>query len=249
MTRKIFQTICLLILTHIVNGQEISINYILKSIWILENEKFDNYQTYLHFTNNEIYKFELKNGKLFKSNNYKLSKYYFLSDSTTNLFINESSSTESIKFFNKKQNKILLRNDKLINFKKDITIANIIQFGYQNDTISSSHLYTYQFYNQKSFNQYGYGWTPGQPQIGYIYNLATNVPKSVIQEIQKISPDFFFTVKPNKSYIYKTPKVLSNTYIIKDDIVELIEKKENWFKIRYYGKSTIEGWIKKSDVE
>jgi hypothetical protein len=52
-----------------------------------------------------------------------------------------------------------------------------------------------------------------------------------------------------KSYIYLKPNNISNMYLIKGDEVEIIEEKENWLKIRYYGKKTIEGWIKKSDVE
>jgi len=32
-------------------------------------------------------------------------------------------------------------------------------------------------------------------------------------------------------------------------MVEVLETKDIWIKIRYYGNKTIEGWIKKSDVE
>ncbi len=38
-------------------------------------------------------------------------------------------------------------------------------------------------------------------------------------------------------------------YLLKDDIVEIIEEKEDWLHIRYYSKKVVEGWIKKSDVE
>jgi len=38
-------------------------------------------------------------------------------------------------------------------------------------------------------------------------------------------------------------------YLLKNDEVEVLEEKEDWLRIRYYGKKTIEGWIKKSDVE
>ena len=52
-----------------------------------------------------------------------------------------------------------------------------------------------------------------------------------------------------KSYIYLKPNNISNMYLIKGDEVKIIEEKDEWLKIRYYGKKTIEGWIKKSDVE
>jgi SH3-like domain-containing protein len=38
-------------------------------------------------------------------------------------------------------------------------------------------------------------------------------------------------------------------YLIKNDVVEVLEEQEDWLRIRYYGKKVIEGWIKKSDVE
>jgi SH3-like domain-containing protein len=45
-------------------------------------------------------------------------------------------------------------------------------------------------------------------------------------------------------------------YLLKNDPVEIIEEKDNWLKIKYYPEKngewtgkTIEGWIKKSDVE
>ncbi|OYU67406.1 MAG: hypothetical protein CFE22_04885 [Cytophagaceae bacterium BCCC1] len=52
-----------------------------------------------------------------------------------------------------------------------------------------------------------------------------------------------------KSYIYLKPNNISNMYLIKGDEVEIIEEKEDWLHIRYYGKKVVEGWVKKSDVE
>ncbi len=56
-------------------------------------------------------------------------------------------------------------------------------------------------------------------------------------------------IKSIKSVIYLIPNNPLKMYLIKDDIVEIIEEKENWQHIRYYGKKVVEGWIKKSDVE
>ena len=38
-------------------------------------------------------------------------------------------------------------------------------------------------------------------------------------------------------------------YLLKGDVVEILQEKDDWLQIRYYGKKTIEGWIKKGDVE
>lgn len=101
---------------------------------------------------------------------------------------------------------------------------------------------------QNTFNQYGYGWTPGQPQIGYVYNLAKNVPREVMLEIQKINPDRYKTLKIKQSKIFNDKKIVTKMYLLKGDIVEVVEEKDEWLKIRYYGKRMVEGWIKKSDV-
>jgi len=53
-----------------------------------------------------------------------------------------------------------------------------------------------------------------------------------------------------KVYLSSSPQnAPTKMYLIKGDEVEIIEEKDEWLKIRYYGKKTIEGWIKKSDVE
>lgn len=53
----------------------------------------------------------------------------------------------------------------------------------------------------------------------------------------------------NKTIIYSSPNSPTKMYLLKGDEVEIIKEKDEWLKIRYYGKKTIEGWIKKSDVE
>ncbi|MDP1813652.1 MAG: hypothetical protein Q8K92_04325 [Leadbetterella sp.] len=57
------------------------------------------------------------------------------------------------------------------------------------------------------------------------------------------------SIHVQKSFIYSQPNKQTKMYLLKDDEVEIIEEKENWLHIRYYGKKTIDGWIKKSDVE
>jgi len=56
-------------------------------------------------------------------------------------------------------------------------------------------------------------------------------------------------VKSFQSIVYTSPNTPTKMYLLKGDEVEIIEEKNEWLKIRYYGKKTIEGWIKRSDVE
>ncbi|NBB32005.1 hypothetical protein [Cellulophaga sp. BC115SP] len=56
-------------------------------------------------------------------------------------------------------------------------------------------------------------------------------------------------IKVSKSIIYDSPNSPTKMYLIKGDEVEILEEKEEWLNIRYYGKKIIEGWIKKSDIK
>ena len=59
----------------------------------------------------------------------------------------------------------------------------------------------------------------------------------------------FKEIKSTKSTLYKTPNIPTKMYLIRGNEVEVLEQKDNWIRIRYYGKKTIEGWVKKEDVE
>ena len=61
-------------------------------------------------------------------------------------------------------------------------------------------------------------------------------------------------IRVEKSRIFSTPNQLTKMYLVKGDEVEVVEEKEQWLRIRYYGngatsRKIIEGWIKKTDVE
>jgi hypothetical protein len=67
-------------------------------------------------------------------------------------------------------------------------------------------------------------------------------------------------IKTQKSFFYSAPNKLKKMYLIKGDEVEVIKLSthepinnihfnDGYINVRYYGKRTIEGWIKKSDVE
>jgi hypothetical protein len=56
-------------------------------------------------------------------------------------------------------------------------------------------------------------------------------------------------IRISRSLINSSVNTPTKMYLIKNDEVEILEEKGEWLKVRYYGKKTIEGWIKKSDVE
>lgn len=249
MKMKLILTFVILFILNIsVYSQRYQVGGILNQIWELENEKFEGYKTYLFYKNNLIFRFELKNEKLFHSDSYFICKYQFLSDSILDLFGHEVIDKEIVYFFNKKESKNFLLNDSFVDFAKEIKYVNAVHLYESNGVITNAHIWVYQFYNKNSFSQHGIGETSGQPQTGYIYHLAKNVPKEVMREIQKINPVKFYTIETNKSQIYETPQLKAKMYLIKGDIVECLERKKNWLKIRYYGKKTVEGWVKRSDV-
>jgi len=78
--------------------------------------------------------------------------------------------------------------------------------------------------------------------------------------VDKTKVEAFLNIKygiiKDKSTIHKNLDTPTKMYLLKNDPVEIIEEKDNWLKIKYYPEKngewtgkTIEGWIKKSDVE
>ena len=51
-----------------------------------------------------------------------------------------------------------------------------------------------------------------------------------------------------KSIIYSEPDKPTKMYLIKNDIVTIVEERDNWIKIEYSGEKLVTGWIKKGDV-
>ncbi|MDR1227122.1 MAG: hypothetical protein LBK47_09540 [Prevotellaceae bacterium] len=56
-------------------------------------------------------------------------------------------------------------------------------------------------------------------------------------------------VVSSKSTIYAEPDKPTRMYLIKGDIVTVLEEKEGWIKMEYEGKKLITGWIKKEDTK
>jgi len=66
-------------------------------------------------------------------------------------------------------------------------------------------------------------------------------------------------IKTQKSFFYSAPNKPKKMYLIKGDEIDVLDyydydfekniEFKSYLHVRYYGKKTIEGWIKKSDVE
>jgi hypothetical protein len=56
-------------------------------------------------------------------------------------------------------------------------------------------------------------------------------------------------VVSSKSIIYSEPDKPTRMYLIKGDVVTVLEEKEGWLKMEYEGKKLITGWIKKKDTK
>ena len=88
-----------------------------------------------------------------------------------------------------------------------------------------------------------------------IKHIPNYIVKSLLEnkkELYKVETFLavkFAKIKIDKSFIFSLPTKRTNMYILKDDPVQVLETKGDWLKIRYYGTKTIEGWIKKTDVE
>jgi hypothetical protein len=94
-----------------------------------------------------------------------------------------------------------------------------------------------------------------------IHHLPNKIVVALCQnKVEKTKVVAFLNIKygiiKNKSTLFKNPNTPTKMYLLKNDPVEVIEEKDNWFKIKYYPEKngewtgkTIEGWIKKSDVK
>lgn len=56
-------------------------------------------------------------------------------------------------------------------------------------------------------------------------------------------------VKVSKSIINSEPGTSTKMFLIKGDVVTVLDKNENWLKIEFLGTRLVSGWIKKEDVK
>jgi hypothetical protein len=55
-------------------------------------------------------------------------------------------------------------------------------------------------------------------------------------------------ISSNRATIYSEPEKPTRMYLIKGDIVTVLEEKEGWLRIEYEGKKLVTGWIQKKDI-
>jgi hypothetical protein len=82
-----------------------------------------------------------------------------------------------------------------------------------------------------------------------IIKLLQKYPKENRSYLKNLLDKSFQQIAVSKAILYSLPQKTTKMYLLEGDEVEIIEEKEEWLKVRYYGKKIIEGWIKKSDVE
>ena len=73
--------------------------------------------------------------------------------------------------------------------------------------------------------------------------------KKELQKVEQFLNKKYQQIKVAKSYIYNLSMQQTKAFLIKGDPIEVLEQRGNWLRIRYYGKKTIEGWVKKEDVK
>ena len=100
------------------------------------------------------------------------------------------------------------------------------------------------------------GWEQCTHLPNYIVQSLLKQNREDWQKVRELLPHDYKIVRVHKTTIYSQPNVLTRMYLLKDDVVEVTEEKGEWLQIKYYIEKknkdtgrTIEGWIKKSDVE
>ncbi|WP_177219435.1 SH3 domain-containing protein [Pseudarcicella hirudinis] len=92
------------------------------------------------------------------------------------------------------------------------------------------------------------------PREVYLFLLKKGIEDKKNYTKYLLKSNCYRVIYSLKSIIHFTPNnKQSQQYLLKGDEVEILEEKlvkgTSWLKIRYYGGKTIEGWIKKTDVE
>lgn len=106
-----------------------------------------------------------------------------------------------------------------------------------------------------------------EPKVMYLYfrgtpdgyGKVTKVPDHVLLLLKKNKADWrkysnFVEMKQKpisskKATIYSLPNIATKMYLLKNDTIEVLEQKNDWVRMNFYGKKLISGWIKKADVK
>jgi hypothetical protein len=156
-------------------------------------------------------------------------------------FINKDSvnSDKSILFFlkSKRDKKNYIQISK---FLKDNTLCSM-QWKEEFILRIKDSLTTLIHYPFKSFKEYNnIVWVSGNTLS---QNDEWEVRWKIMDKVNEIK-----TIIVQKSTIHSFPDRVTTMYLLKNDKVEVLDKQNDFIKIRYYGKKIIEGWIKQSDT-
>lgn len=81
--------------------------------------------------------------------------------------------------------------------------------------------------------------------ISLLYKRGEQDKRSYLKEYLDIDVKEIIAIK---SIIYSEPNIPTKMYLIKGDIITVLEEQDGWLKIEYEGKKVVTGWIKKQDV-
>ena len=144
-----------------------------------------------------------------------------------------------------------MEKDRLFDFIDEEEVVKVVFFKEKNIIFDSLKIYTSVFlkFFKIDFNSIEIVESKQYPNINY-YDRVRSPSKELLNFFKKIAPEKIKKISCKKSNIYFSTNVdnPAKMYLIKGDEVILIKEKDQWIKIRYYGKKPIEGWIKKSDI-
>nr|WP_321426938.1 SH3 domain-containing protein [uncultured Acetobacteroides sp.] len=81
------------------------------------------------------------------------------------------------------------------------------------------------------------------------FRRVINPPKFVQEFIKNLKKRSLTKTSKTQTYIYSSSYQRSSVIIPQGSAIEILEKNNEWIKIRYYGSATVEGWIKRADIE
>ena len=87
---------------------------------------------------------------------------------------------------------------------------------------------------------------PDKLLLRYLKKRGIKDNRDYIKELLGIS---FKKIKEPKVMIYSSISQISKAYLLQNDEVEVLETKDSWIRIRYYGTKVTEGWIKANQIQ
>jgi hypothetical protein len=234
--KKRLKTFFLFFVANVAIGQKITINKYLNGIWKMKCCS-EFYEIYF---NNKVYYID-NNGKhdSLADQLYCFPKANFFPETPLGINYAKDLKPDSIEI------------DRNFQLTDKIEIVEIVFYDFEDKQLNGNIKHTgpdYYQINPEKGNDF-LGWSHSNSQRLVYYNRVITPKPFLINFYKKIAKSSFKKINNAKSIIHSTSMKLTKTYLIKGDEVEIIEEKEDWLKIRFYGKKTIEGWIKKTDIK